>query len=258
MLIDRKVDSHKGDNGKVMVVGGSSLFHGAPILCALAAEHSGVDLIFPFMPKKQVESAKTYSLNFILQAFSEEELSMKDVKTILNFSRQVDCVVIGPGLGTKQETKKAVKSILSQLEVPAVIDAGALVYMNNLPKNSILTPHRGEFLNMTGEDPTAKNVQKWSKNLGVSIICKGPEDIIANCDEIAVNNTGNALMSVGGTGDVLAGFIAGLIAKKVSPFEAAKYASRILGLIADEMKGLEASIRAIDLAYSLPSAMLKF
>lgn len=256
-MLSRKKDSHKGDNGKVMVIGGNPMFHGAPILCALAAEYSGVDLVFPFLPPSQIEAAKTHSLNFILQSFKEESLSSKDVKGILSFSKQVDCVVIGPGLGTDTKTKTAIKSLLTHLEVPTVVDASALMYTNHLPEVCVLTPHRGEFLNMTGDDPTPKNVQKWSKDLKATIVCKGPEDIIADNDEIAINNTGNALMTVGGTGDALAGFIGGLIAQGAEPFDACKYATRILGLIADNLSETEASIRAVDLIYSIPPAMLK-
>jgi len=240
-----------------MVIGGSPMFHGAPILCGMAVEHSGVDLVFPFMPANQLEAAKTYSLNFILQSFKEEALSSKDVKGILSFSKQVDCVVIGPGLGTSTKTKAAVKSILSHLRVPTVVDASALMYTNHLPEVCVLTPHRGEFLNMTGDDPTPKNVQKWSKNLKATIVCKGPEDIIADDDEIAINNTGNAMMTVGGTGDVLSGFIGGLIAQGSNPFDASKYATRILGLVADNLVELQSSIRAVDLAYAIPGATLR-
>ncbi|MBN2306847.1 NAD(P)H-hydrate dehydratase [Candidatus Peregrinibacteria bacterium] len=256
-MLVRKKNSHKGDNGKVMIIGGSPLFHGAPILCSLAAEYSGVDLVYPFIASSQIEAAKTYSLNFILQSFKEEVLSNSDVKPILSFSKQVDCVVIGPGLGTATKTKSAVKSILSQLQVPTVVDASALMYTNQLPEVCVLTPHRGEFLSMTGDDPTPKNVQKWSKNLKATIVCKGPEDIIADDDEIAINNTGNALMTVGGTGDVLSGFIGGLIAQGMNPFDAGKYATRILGLIADNLAEMESSIRAVDLVYALPGALLK-
>jgi NAD(P)H-hydrate epimerase len=256
-MLKRKKDSHKGDNGKVMIIGGSPMFHGAPILCSLAAEHSGVDLVFPFLPPSQIEAAKTYSLNLILQRFQGEALSSKDVKGILNFSRQVDCVVIGPGLGTDTKTKTAIKSILTNLKVPTVVDASALIYTNHLPEVCVLTPHRGEFLNMTGDDPTPKNVQKWSKNLKATIVCKGPEDIIADDDEIAINNTGNALMTVGGTGDVLSGFIGGLIAQGAKPFDASKYATRILGLIAGNLSEIESSIRAVDLAYAIPASTLK-
>lgn len=256
-MLERKPDSHKGENGKVMIVGGSSMFHGAPILCALAAEYTGVDLVFPFIPKMHAEAAKTYSLNFIIQTFDGDVLTPKDAKAIVHFSKQVDVVVIGPGLGADSKTKTAVKSILSKLKVPTVVDASALMYTNQLPEVCVLTPHRGEFKNMTGDDPTPKNVQKWSKNLNAIIVCKGPEDIIADHDELAMNKTGNAYMTVGGTGDVLAGFIGGLMAQGMEPFEACKFATRTLGLLAENLDDLQGSFRAVDLVYLIPAALTK-
>ena len=231
------------------------MFHGAPILCSLGAEYSGVDLIFPFIPPIQAESAKSYSLNFITQTFEGNVLTNKDVKSILNFSKNVDVVVVGPGLGTDSKTKTAVKNLLSHLSVPTVIDASALLYTNSLPKTAILTPHRGEFKELTGDDPTPDNVQKWAKNLNATIVCKGPEDIIADSDELAINNTGNAMMTVGGTGDVLSGFIGGLIAQGMTPFDAGQYATKILGKTAENLSGIQNSIRAIDLARAIPGMM---
>src|SRR3990167_5944241 len=113
----RDPHSHKGDNGKVMVIAGSAQFHGAPILCALGAEYSGADLIYPFIPARHAEAAKSYSLNFILHTF-DDHLAAKDVKAMLHFSEQMDAVVIGPGLGSEAKTKKAIKEILSGLKVP--------------------------------------------------------------------------------------------------------------------------------------------
>ena len=81
--MQRQNDSHKGQNGKVLIIGGSSLFHGAPILCALGAENSGVDLIFPFIPSCHAEAAKSHSLNFILRTFEKDHLTSKDIKHIL-------------------------------------------------------------------------------------------------------------------------------------------------------------------------------
>lgn len=257
-MLNRNKNARKGDNGKVMVVAGSPLFHGAPILCSLAAEHSGIDLVYPFMPSAHFEAAKSYSLNFILQAFEEPILTSKDVKTIVNFTEQVDCLVIGPGLGTDGKTKEAIKSILTQVKCPTVADASALIYTNKLPETCIFTPHRGEFKVLTGEDPTPDSVQKLAKDLGIIVVCKGPEDIIATPDEIAINNTGTPLMTVGGTGDVLAGFIGGLIAQGMEAFEACQQATRILGLAAEDLAELESNLRASDLAYGLPTSLRTF
>ena len=125
-----------------------------------------------------------------------------------------------------------------------------------MPKISILTPHRGEFYELTGDEPTAKNVQKWAKYFKVTIVCKGPEDIIADSDNIAINKNGNALMTVSGTGDVLSGLIGSLIAQGIQPFEAGKIASKILGQAGDQLSNINGTLRAIDLVHAIP-ALLK-
>ena len=252
---NRKPESHKGQNGKVMVIGGNAMFHGAPILCSLGAEYSGVDLVFPFLPPCHAQVARTYSLNFIIQTFEGDHLTQKDVKKIMEFSEKADVVVIGPGLGKDAGTAKAVRDLLSKLDKPTVIDADALIYTNTLPKITVLTPHRGEFKNLTGDEPTAKNVQKLAKNLNATFIVKGPKDIIAGKDELAVNETGNALMTVGGTGDVLSGFIGGLMAQGYNPVEACRTAASILGLAAEQLANHQASLRAHELAQMIPKLL---
>ncbi|MFH1012437.1 MAG: NAD(P)H-hydrate dehydratase, partial [Candidatus Peregrinibacteria bacterium] len=256
-MLERDKRSHKGDNGKVMVIGGNEMFHGAPILCALGAEYSGVDLIFPFIPSCHAQVARTYSLNFIIQYFHETHLTPKDVKPILNFSKKVGVVVIGPGLGTAPETQKAIKELLAKFDVPTVVDASALIYTNNLPKNVVLTPHHGEFRELSGDEPTPENVQKFAEQAKATVVCKGPEDIISDGNNTALNKTGNELMTVGGTGDVLAGFIGGLMAQGLTGFEAGKMATRLLGQAADNFKKIHGSLRAIDLARMIPEMLLK-
>lgn len=255
IMIERQTDSHKGQNGKVMVIGGSEMFHGAPILCSLGAEHSGVDLVFPVLPPCHAQVARTYSLNFIIQTFQGTHLTSKDVKHILHFSEKTDVVVIGPGLGSNPVTQKAVKNLLTHLKVPTVVDASALIFTNMLPKNTVLTPHRGEFTALTGDDPTPENVQKWAEDLGVTIVCKGPEDIIASEDHVAINKTGTPLMTVGGTGDVLSGFIGGLMAQGMSGFDAGKLATKTLGKAAEKIAEAQGTLRAVDLAREIPELL---
>lgn len=253
--MQRKPDSHKGQNGKVMIVAGNAVFHGAPILCSLGAEYSGVDLVYPFIPPCHAQVARTYSLNFIIRTFEKDHLSQKDVKTILEFSKNADVVVMGPGLGKESDTIKAIKNILNEIEKPVVLDADALIYTNSLPEVTVLTPHRGEFKELTGDEPTPKNVQKWAKNMDCTIICKGPEDIIADKDGLSINKTGNALMTVGGTGDVLAGFIGGLMTQGHAPTEACQLAASTLGKVAEILSEMNNSLRAIDLAEMIPKIM---
>lgn len=256
-MLEREPASHKGQNGRVAIIGGNELFHGAPILCALAVEYSGVDLVYPWLPPCHAQVARTYSLNFIVQTFKETHLTPLDVRPILHFCEKIDAVVLGPGLGTDPETQKAVKELLAKLQVPTVVDASGLIYTNTFPPMTVLTPHRGEFTKVTGDEPEPKNVQKWAKEMKCLIVCKGPQDIISDGTNTAINNTGNSLMTVGGTGDVLSGFIGGLMAQGLTGFEAAVQATKILGQIGDDLAARQASLRAHDLVKMLPEFLFK-
>ncbi len=255
--MDRKKDSHKGQNGRVMIVGGSAKFYGAPILCGLGAQVSGADLVFPFLPPIHVEAAKAHSLNFIIHQFKTDVLTPSDVRSIVKFSETVDVCVIGPGLGEDTKTQKAVKELLANIEVPTVLDASGLIFTNNLPKTLVMTPHRGEFKKLTGDDPSPKNAQKWAEHFGATIVIKGYQDIIANKEHVAINKTGNAMMTVGGTGDVLSGLIGGLIAQGIEPFEAGKLGTKFIGDAGDEIAKRQSSLSALDLIYEIPKVMHK-
>ncbi len=254
----RDPKSHKGQNGKVMIIGGNEWFHGAPILCSLGAENSGADLIFPILPACHAQVARTYSLNFIIHSFKETHLTTKDLDFILEMSQKVDTVVIGPGLGENPKTQKAIIKLLHELEKPIVIDASAINYSNSLPKISILTPHRGEFKKLTNEEPTPENVQKWATNLNATIVCKGPEDIIANEHEVIINKTGTPKMTVGGTGDVLSGVIGGLIAQEVEPIEACRVATHVMGRAGEILSEQEHGIKAEHIAKMLPRMLHEY
>ncbi len=256
-MLERDPNSRKGQNGKVLVIGGNELFHGAPILASLGAEYSGVDLVYLWLPPCHAQVARTYSLNFIIQTFQETHLTMADVKGILNFSKTVDVVVIGPGLGSNPKTKAALKALLPRLGMPTVVDASALISTASLPKNAVLTPHRGEFTALTGEEATPENVQKWAKSLKVTMVCKAPKDMIADPHNLVLNDTGTPLMTVGGTGDLLAGFIAGLMAQGMSGFEAGKLATKLLGHAAENLEKTQGSLRAFDLVESIPMMLHK-
>ena len=253
--MERDPNSYKGQNGRVMIIGGNELYYGAPILCALGAEAAGADLVYPFMPPCHAEITRTYSLNFIIHTFQKNHLTTKDVKPILEFSTNADVVVIGPGLGREGATAEAIKELLTKLDKPTVVDADALFFTNHLPRTVVLTPHRGEFERMTGVEATSANVQKWAKSLNATILCKAPKDIIADPNHLKINETGNALMTVGGTGDLLGGFVAGLMAQKMDPMDACYKAVHLLGLGAEHLAQAQATIRAYDLARMIPTLL---
>ena len=240
-----KSGSHKGDNGVVLVVGGGP-YVGAPVLSALAALRTGVDLVYLATPKRVAEAV--YSLNanegvsrkhaLLLLNIIVEELSEKDrfvtedLNLLSGLLDKVDAVVVGPGLGKHDETKEAVKKLLSlcrEKNVSCVIDADAIGVVGSNREilkdlEAVVTPHRGEFIRLTGEkvpddtEDAEKIVKEWAKKLGVTIVLKSSEDIISDGVRVKRNMVHHPAMTVGGTGDVLAGVVGGLLSKKVSPF----------------------------------------
>lgn len=221
--------SHKGENGKVAIIGGSRAIHGAPLFSALAAEASGVDLLYLFVPPVHEEVTKAQSLNFQVHSFEEDELADKDIEPILELLAIMDCVVIGPGLSREKDSLRALKEIIDSAQCPLVLDASALQRQTlgwATGKTAVLTPHLGELERMEIEP---EDLTETAKKFGVTLLLKGPNDIIVHPDGTSRESVGgNAGLTVGGTGDALAGLIAGLIAQKMDPTEAAMLGSKII------------------------------
>jgi NAD(P)H-hydrate epimerase len=232
----RNPDSHKGENGKVAVIGGSKNIHGAPIFSALAAEASGVDLTFVSLPATHDIIARIASLNFLVYPFHGEELTKKDVGPILQMLAIMDAAVIGPGLGRSEEVMNAIEQIVSGAPCPLVLDATAL-QPNSLAlvagKNAVLTPHLGELERMEVQQD---DIGASAARSNCVILLKGHVDHIAGPDgNVTDVEGGNAGLTVGGTGDALAGLTAGLIAQHMDPFNAAVLASKTIKAAGDRL-----------------------
>ncbi len=246
MPLKRKKTSRKGENGRVLVVGGSEVFHGAPILAGLGAEKSGADLIYLMVPKNQVNLTRQYSLNLIVQSFSGQFLRPRDVQKIVDWSEKADVLVIGNGLGERPQTLRACKHILTKTKCDLVVDASALAAFAEIKKDFgkrqlVLTPHRGELAKMTGcnickqPGPEIKDfVAEWAKKWKSTLVLKGAEDIISDASgNLHINKSGHPIMTKGGTGDVLAGLIGGLLSQGLTSFEAAKEGTELWGKIGE-------------------------
>lgn len=225
----RDPQSHKGENGKVCVIGGSRHIHGAPLFSALAAEASGVDLIYLFIPPAHEEVAKQTSLNFQVRTFQRDDLTVDDVGPILEMLASMDCAVIGPGLSHEPSALKALRQIITGSPCPLVLDASAL-QADTLSwiggKQVVLTPHLGELERMKIEE---SEIGEFAAKHGVTILMKSVVDRIAASDGTVTESIGgNAGLTVGGTGDSLAGLTAGLIAQRMSLPEAALLASQTI------------------------------
>jgi len=212
--MQRTPNSHKGENGKVAVIGGSRHMHGAPLFSLLAAEATGVDLLFACVPACHAERAKAASLNVQVHPFHGDDLGTKDREQILQLLATMDVAVVGPGIAHTEESVRTVLDIIAEATCTLVLDATAL-QSNTLQKlqgkPAILTPHLGELERMGLEE---KELRHTAEESHATILLKGPTDRITGQDGTQHAITGgNAGLTVGGTGDALAGLIAGLVAQ---------------------------------------------
>ena len=285
-----KKDSHKGENGRLLIVGGGP-YYGAPALSSFAAQRTGIDLIYVATPKKVARAITSYS-PLIIKPFrlakeisiqsptlivkeltNENNLAYDDIKIIHPLINKVDSLLIGPGLGSEKETQNAVYDIIKLFiknKKPIVIDADAIKVIgknHDLIKNSqtIITPHTGEFKELTGVklsnklNERKKNVEKWAKKLGIIILLKGPIDIVSNGKTSKLNDIHNEAMTVGGTGDVLAGIVGALLSKGVKPFNAARSGIFINGAAGNiAYKKRSYGLIATDIIEEIPKVLLEY
>ena len=266
----RKSNSRKGDNGKVLVVGGSYMYHGAPVLSSLAALRSGSDLVYTAVPKVNVQSTRSLSSDFIIIPMADSKLTRGTVNKLLGQTPQdLDSATIGMGLAVQdvEALKLLIKSLLNR-DVRLSLDASSLV-KEILPlianKNVVVTPHAGEFKRLFGEVPSenkAKRIQtveKYAKKNSVTILLKGQTDIISNGTKTYTNVKNTPGMTVGGTGDVLSGITAGFLSRNRNALESASAAAFVNGLsgkITQKQFGLH--LTASDLIENLPYVLKPF
>jgi len=266
----RKLSSRKGDNGKVLVLGGSYIYHGAPALSSLAALKTGTDLVYTCVPKINVQATRAVSPNLIVIPLVDSKLTRGAVNKLLGqIPVDLDSATIGMGLSIQdpEALKLLVKSLLDR-DVRLSLDATALVsYILPLlsGKNVVVTPHAGEFKKMFGEVPPDSKkaritmVEKFAKDHSITILLKGPTDIISNGTKTYINPTNIPGMTVGGTGDILSGIIAGMLARNRNALESAVISAYFNGLAGKStQKKLGSHMTATDLLDALPSVMKSF
>jgi NAD(P)H-hydrate epimerase len=246
------------------------MYHGAPVLASLSALRSGVDLVYTAVPKVITASIRAISPNLIVIPMVDSKLTRGAVNKLLGqIPMDLDSATIGMGLAISDEEalKNLVKTLISR-DVRLSLDASALVHYI-LPliseKNVVVTPHAGEFKKMFGVMPPnsikekTALVEKLAKEHSTTILLKGSTDVISNGKQTFVNPKNLAAMTVGGTGDVLSGIVAGLLAKNRNPLESALVASYINGLagkVAQRKNGLH--MVATDLIDAIPTVMKPF
>jgi len=259
----RRPDSHKGDYGHVLVVGGAVGMTGAPILCGQAALRSGAGLVSLAVPEV------VYSI--IARKAAPELMVHPLPKALPVLLKRADVIAIGPGLSRGSVQRNLVRRLLARSKQPAVIDADGIIALKGLKKlkrptgagGVVITPHPGEMANLLGisikevQSNRKKIAGKTAKRLGAIVVLKGHRTVTASpSGRVSINTTGNPGMATAGMGDVLTGVIAALIGQGLAAFNAAAAGVYLHGLAGDlaAKKVGQVSLTAGDVLAHLPAA----
>lgn len=240
----RMIDSRKGDNGSILIIGGSRIYHGAPLLSSISALISGTDLVYTAIPKINLNSSRSFSPNLIFLPLPDDKLTMGSARKLLSLlPKRVHSAAIGMGLGISKTNSLCylIKRLLED-KTHLLLDASSLipdVLKEITNTNSVVTPHAGEFKRLFGVDMAGKSkgeqiniVVEKAKEYGIVVVLKGYWNIVSDGEQTSVIERSTPSMTVGGTGDILSGLISGFLTKNNS------FESSVLGLFFNGQAGL--------------------
>jgi NAD(P)H-hydrate epimerase len=273
-LPKRPKDSHKGLYGTVLAFAGGRGSAGAAGLVGASALRSGAGLVRVLCPKEvqtTVASFEPCYMTYPVPDDSDGLAVLEPSKELLQrFLPHASVLAMGPGLGQSSDLRELVAWVVHSVEIPTILDADALnnlsgqtEILSSLKRPTILTPHPGEFSRLTGRSIAEIEADRESHAVALAgrfenliVVLKGSETIVTDGTRLYVNTTGNPGMATGGSGDVLTGVIAAMIAQKLDPFDAAcfgVYAHGLAGDIARDQNG-EVGLIAGDIVDSLADA----
>jgi NAD(P)H-hydrate epimerase len=272
----RKPDAHKGDFGKVCIIGGCLGFSGAPALAGRSALRAGAGLVRVAVPKGILPIVASIEPSFTTIPLSEDSagrISEKAVNTILNAVGDNDVFAFGPGIGVSNDLQSILETLLGQENLRLVIDADGLNNLSRIKRwpdmlkaKLILTPHPGEMKRLWSgllRDPLpadrTEQAAQFAKHTGTTVVLKGAGTVVAGDNKIYINTTGNPGMATAGSGDCLTGVITALAGQGLSNFDAAVLGVYVHGLAGDlaAAKLGQVSLIATDIIDSLPEAFIR-
>ncbi len=274
----RRKDAKKGDYGRIAIVGGSKEFTGAPYLAAKAALTIGVDLATVICPREVARDIRSHDPTVLAIPIDADYLLPIHINEVLRHIEKASVIVIGPGLSTNEDSLRfAVELIEKALRLgkALVIDADGIKAIARFKRQDlctqgvVLTPHVGEARELLEAEPP-KGDNPWvraralrdlvaSRLKGAVVLLKGNVDVITDGVKFKLNMTGNPGMTVGGTGDVLAGVVAALMARIGDPFKAACLGAFITGFAGDlAVEELGFHITPIDVIMRIPDVFKTF
>ena len=270
-LPERRADAHKGDFGRVLIVGGSVGLSGAPMLAAAAALRSGAGLVELAVPWSVWIPAAARLPAALVKPLTETAAGAMDASEaeIAALLKPATAAAIGPGMGTTEGAAKSLALFAAAAALPCVFDADALNLLaqsaesrKKLRPGAVLTPHPGEMARLAGITRDAVQADRrgvaatYAAKHRVIVVLKGAGTIVTDGDRVFLNGTGNDGLARGGSGDILTGILAALLARKMEPFDAAVLAVHAHGLAGDVARQRLGAMGMIadDVVESLPEA----
>ncbi len=272
MLAPRSADSHKGDYGRALLIGGSRGMSGAISLAGLATLRSGAGLVTLAVPQSIQNVVSDLSPCYMTHGLddSDGQIAKLAAPGVREFNQSATAMALGPGLGRSDPLVDFVELVNSGISKPMVIDADALFALavradgiRSCESPRVLTPHPGEFARLTGKLPegtervtAAAEFARRNPNGSLIVVLKGHQTVVTDGQRYSLNQTGNPGMATGGSGDVLTGVITALLCQGLSPFDAARLGVHVHGLAGDlAARELgQVSLIATDLIDYLPQA----
>ena len=270
-LPQRRADSHKGDYGRALLIGGSRGMAGAIALAGMATLRSGAGLVKVAVPDAILDTVAGFEPSYMtspLNSDSAGQISSSALDQIRSLAQEATAVACGPGVGRSEEVFDLVVQLFTSVDKPMVLDADALnalaahrQELRSAGAPRVLTPHPGEFARLLGEkiissDERITLARQFASEFNMVLVLKGHRTLITDGHRCVENTTGNPGMATGGTGDVLTGVITGLLCQGLSPFDAAQLGAHVHGLAGDlgaDWQG-QTGLIAHDLLRFLPEA----
>jgi ADP-dependent NAD(P)H-hydrate dehydratase len=271
-LASRRADSHKGDYGRALLVGGSRGMAGAIALAGRATLRSGAGLVTLAVPQSIQDVVASYEPSLMTRGLPDANGQLTKMATVdlIELEREATVMAVGPGIGRSDFVMDVIEDICVAHAPPMVLDADALFalaqrieLLSESGGPRVLTPHPGEFERLTGRQPSqadrneaAAALAQRDGNKQTVVVLKGHNTVVTDGARVSVNPTGNPGMATGGSGDVLTGVITGLLCQGLAPFEAARLGVYVHGLAGDLAAAElgQVALIASDLVDYLPKA----
>jgi NAD(P)H-hydrate epimerase len=242
MLPTRGAASDKRSAGAPLIVAGSEQFPGAAVLCAMGAARAGAGYVTVATAQAAAQALRTHLIEQVVVTIDPIKPASDAVSDLLETSKRCTSIGIGPGLALDDRTGEIVRGVVSATELPIVADASALFHFAKhlemlRGKKVVLTPHEGEFARLSGkgtvkEGERVARLREFVDRTGITTLLKGQATLICDGTTMHVNTTGTSALATAGTGDVLTGIIATLLAQGLAPVDAARAGAYWHGLAA--------------------------